>query len=975
MNKLLSFLAVSFCAFSANAQVVDLLPNKNYQIISSDGFAFGCVDDAAKLCEADKDDRHQAFQFVQSEDGDGTYMIKLAADDRYVCKNTSWNDWDITFESALPAEVSRAKYTIEAIDGTEYVGIKNMHKSGYWGWDTSAPGNGVYCDKQLNDKSRWKIVELPIDAETLYEEAFDRLSAFGESLGEYPGIQTEISDYALSVSDKAGTAVSSDDEIYYECIEDINEYIKKINDVVDYISGIKNVYDECEDIFESETHYPGISDLTEAYQSTQDIYGSLDSKSEDYITSFDNLSEALRVYYNSQMPYATEEAPADLTYYIKYPNFRKTYEYTPESETISEGWVTYATGQLPSWATNIEAQHKYTAETGRDVTCFAGWSQQYDVMAVYQDIDSLPEGKYQVECDAFTEYGKVYKQRLFSSSGGLTVSDYATDAMNGSWEILKTDPIMVFNGKLRLGFYTESPQEGGTAGWFVVTGFKLKYCGEFTDEEIKERFSSQLKDCKELRDTMIFNGDRAVLSDTIAKYENSADVKTMKQAIESLSEAQTEAEKSTAKQVEVKNGIWKELNDSISQGSVFTGDYAELISNICDCMNKAVCADGAVYTEMDSLQNILFKLRDDYLPVLYEARNMHVNDILAKNVLDDNVDRQMSVLAETEYLPGTEILDKYITELQTAMKQCKASDLYKSGTTDFTSLIVNPGIDNTSNTSIPYGWNVYRVGAGNSNYTSSGQQVDGNPNGCYLDGWHPTNGNLLYNGYQTIEYLPNGKYEMKAMVRTTSNHGVYLYAIADNDSSTTVLKQLTMETMNITELGGPKSSTGEDSIATVHNQYGSIFADLYKRTDGGANATDEQADTLNANGGIGNGWFYDKLEIEVKNHVLTIGFTCDSTFTMKYGGVPFEGYSISADNFSLKLLEEGDNSGWNPTTGITNTENSMQDKLKYEIRDRAITTNGRIYSINGSQVPCGIKVPCGIYIIKFGEQTAKVLVK
>lgn len=271
---------------------------------------------------------------------------------------------------------------------------------------------------------------------------------------------------------------------------------------------------------------------------------------------------------------------------------------------------------------------------------------------------------------------------------------------------------------------------------------------------------------------MMFKGDRAVLGDTISKYQNSTDIDAMKQAIEALSDAQIEAEKSASKQVEVKNGIWSELTDSISQSTVFTGDYAEMISNICDCMNGAVNVDDAVYTQMDSLQNILYRVRDNYLPVLYQARNTFVDDVTAKNILEDNIDRQMSHLTETDELPSTDTLDKYVGELQIAMKQCKAADLYKSGTRDFTSLIVNPGIDNSSNTSIPEGWNVYRIGAGNSNYTSSGQQIDGNPNGCYLDGWHPTNGNLLYNGYQTIEYLPNGKYEMKAMVRTTSNHGV-----------------------------------------------------------------------------------------------------------------------------------------------------------------------------------------------------------
>lgn len=134
-------------------------------------------------------------------------------------------------------------------------------------------------------------------------------------------------------------------------------------------------------------------------------------------------------------------------------------------------------------------------------------------------------------------------------------------------------------------------------------------------------------------------------------------------------------------------------------------------------------------------------------------------------------------------------------------------------------------------------------------------------------------------------------------------------------------------------------------------------------------------DTLNANGGKGYGWFYETVEIEVKHHTLTIGYTCDSTFTMKYGGVPFGGYWLSADNFSLRLLEEGDNSDWNPTTGIADVEDSEECGLEYKIVDGSIVTNGNIYSINGSRVQNGAKVPEGVYIVKFRNQVKKILVK
>ena len=45
------------------------------------------------------------------------------------------------------------------------------------------------------------------------------------------------------------------------------------------------------------------------------------------------------------------------------------------------------------------------------------------------------------------------------------------------------------------------------------------------------------------------------------------------------------------------------------------------------------------------------------------------------------------------------------------------------------------------------------------------------------------------------------------------------------------------------------------------------------------------------------------------------------------------------------------------------------------IVDGAIVTNGNIYSINGSRVQNGAKVPEGVYIVKFRNQVKKILVK
>lgn len=971
MNRIFTLFALSLFMANAEAQVQKPEPFKNYMLVSSEGVAFSEKDGNALQAVPDEFDEKQAFVFEETDEG--TYFIKEASNDYYVCKNSYWNDWSITFEASLPPDISKAKYTIEAIAGTEYVMLKNMHKSGLVGMNIGGVGVGkaIYCNLMPQENVKWKLVELPVDAENLYYKAHDKFVAYYESLTTYPGVQSEISDFIMLIEEKAGTAASPEDDVYFECMSDMAKYKNDINDGLAYIANISNVYDECVANIESDVKYPGFDDLKSAYEQTQEIFASSESGLQDLADAMEALQESLHTYYDSQIPFATLENPADLTYKIMHPNFRNDYNYSAGCSVSSEGWVSYNTGIPANSDINIGPQH---SKLETDVTAYAAWTNVFDRMDVYQDIDDLPEGKYYVECQAYTSPGYLYKQNLFVTSGGLTERDYGKTDMEGKLDTMKTSPLIVHNGHLRLGFSSVQSSIGNFIGWYIVTGFKLKYCGKFTDDELKQMFESKITECEAQCDTMIFKGDKQCMSDTISKYKGATDIDVIKDAIASLDMAQSEAQKSVEKQVEVVNGIWASLADSIEGAQMFNGDYALMTGNLCECMETAVNSEDATYREMDSLQSALSKYRDSYLPVLYEARNMVVENAEAKAVMQDNIESQMTHLTGADVLPSYLTIDKYVSDLERAMAECRASDIIASGTDDFTAMIVNPGI-NSNTTRGAEGWNIVISGSGHGEYVSKGQQVDGDLGGYYLSAWHPTAGNALYHAWQKIENLPNGKYELKAMVRTTCDVGSYLFAFADNDSSTTVLKQIVMERMNITECGGPSASDGGDSIAVVSGMYGSIFADVYKRTDGGTNATDEQADTVNANGGRGHGWFYETLEIEVRDHVLTIGFTNDSTFTMKHGGVPFRGWWLSADNFSLRLLEEGNNDGWSPVAGITDTEMPDGDEIRVSIVDGSIVSNGEIYSLNGARVQSGSKVPSGVYIIRLGENTKKVLVR
>ena len=959
----------SICIIS---QTVTPEPFKYYQIVNSENLAFGRVDNVAKQCVPDAEAEGQAFEFIPVQGEEGVYMIRSAVDNAYVCKVTvewDWDWWSIVFQEELPTVISKAKYSIEQIAGTDYVGIKNLHAGTYWGADDLVEDGGIFCDKPLNEKAYWKLVELPTPPLKVYEKANARLDAMIGTLDEYPGIQSDVTDFQMEMADKVSVAGDDDEHpIYLEAAQEIGEFISKVETGLTQVKDMINLFDECTAIFESQELYPGLSDLEKAYEYADGIYYSEDSGVDEFISAYDSLKSSIRSYYDSQIPFATEENPADMTYMIKSPNFRVPYAYSPDCALSSEGWVSENTG-LPGEGNCFYPVHKPASEVGKDVTCYNSWTWQFSHMNLYQDVEGLPDGWYRVECLGWTDEASIYKQHAYAvSMSDSVMSNMASTAMT-SWETFRTASIPVYDGKLRIGFQSESG--GGSIGWFLVTDFRLRYCGALSEETLRPILDKSLADGRAMADTMMFAADKKMLMDSISKYEAVEGAANLKQAIMSMKDAMSEAYKSVDKQNSVMAGIYKALKDSVDM-EVYSGDYYDMASRFLSCMEDEINSADASYVEMDSLEGILYAFRDRYVPTLYAARELTVEDVFAKGILDDNINRQVSDFTTIKQLPEETLVDKYVNELEKAMAQCEAADLILAGGKDFTGLIVNPEINNSSNSVKPKGWDGTVVN-GDNRFTGNGQQVDGNAQGYYLDSWNATPGTLLYNMHQTIESVPNGVYRLTAMTRTTSDKGVYLYAFADNDSSTVTLSQVELEKMNITELGGPSAADGGDSIATVTDTYGSIFAEVYKRTNGGQTATDAENDTLMANNGWGSGWHYTSLDIEVKNHILTIGFTCDSTFTQKYGGTAFAGTWISADNFRLVQLSSGDNEGWNPAAGISSVPD--EDFSAAVEGGRIIAPEGsRAYSVSGMPVNIGAVVPDGVYIVKFGKNTVKVVV-
>ncbi len=850
--------------------------------------------------------------------------------------------------------------------------------------------DGFYLAKLYDIETTSKLDILKIQMRAALENAL----IYAETLNDYPGLQNPLYDLEMFYGDDSMIETEED---ALKATAEINNTVKDVENAVLNAAEVQKLFTKIENLI-TNTAYDGIDALTDAYYAIYDTYDPEAWSIEDYSSAVESLSKAVNDYYYSQS--YSDDNPADYTFLVSTPqfcieeaeptivdgvfNYPNVANYTngqSNSDSSSEGWYKGA-------FTAGDQRLNYVQQR----MCWNAWATSFDEVSINQDIEGIPNGYYTVSADLTTQAGCVTDQRVYAKSALSEAESASMNADNvywmveepyeGKWETLTSAKVMVSDGKITIGAKGTGDNEhlptefGGTnndhrRGWFCVTNFKLHYYGPLSEEDTKAAFEKRIAELQAQCDTMTFKADKAAYQDSINKYKTASSIDEMNEALAALAVAQTTAAASISKQVSVKAGITAALTDSIDNGA-YEGDYLTMATKFRDCMLAEINAEDATYTEMDSIVQILYSFRDSYVPTLVEARALVVTDSEAKAVLDKNINDQVTDFTTMEALPLQTKVEKYVADLETAMAECEAFNLFQSGAKDYTSMIVNSDITNSSSNSIT-GWNVTVVN-GNT-HSNSEQQVDGNTSGRYIDSWNGTAGALLYNAYQTINYLPNGTYKLEAMTRTSGDTGAYLYAMADEDSTTTKLSLIELETMNITELGGPYNSMGEDSIATVMDAYGSIFADVYKRTDGGATATEAEADTLNANGGKGRGWHYTNLEIEVKNHVLTIGVTTDSTFTEKYGGEPFTGTWFSADNFTLKMIAEGDNSDWNPTTGITAPGEAAENELEIKVVDGTIVSNGEIYSLSGVRVASGSKVPAGVYIVRLGDQSKKVLVK
>ena len=835
---------------------------------------------------------------------------------------------------------------------------------------------------KLYDPETTTAEEIAMIALTASVEDFDNY--LNDELSAYPAFQEEASDwlYDTGYEDFTGDEPLADIQAALKAIENKKD---AIDAAIANAIAFGEAMAEAEKILNGaeENPYPGLDAFLEAYDAFSEyqangFYSDNDDilATEYILMQIEALKKAINDYRTSQP--ASPDNPADYTYFIQSPEFvtpEAAPTYDEEGNPTYPNVDSYSAGSAPADGTSTGW---YIGEGGGDQrlnyvqgrACWNAWRAPGAVasVSISQDLTGLPNGVYTVSAYMITQANYITDQHIFANGSiqngvSPTLSkDTWNDDNTGEWDWLTTSKVIVNDGKLTIGAYGTLSGDAA-AGWFCVTHFVLNYYGEATEEDVINLYNSRISDFTAFADGMGFKADKKEFQDAVAANSGLTDYNEVQTALAALNEAYSTAQASQNEYEGVINGTYAALKDSIA--NTYPEGTKAVAQVIIDLEDAYLANDTASYTTSGAKTAILRQYRDNLLPTIQACEGRTYTNADAKTCMEDNLKSVIAALTSITEFPTAEEINAYIAQLKDAINACDAteelSDL--SDGMELTSLIVNPTINSSNNSAAPEGWEVDMKGSGNGLYTNAGQEFDGG-SGAYLDAWNGTASALLYTAKQTIE-VPNGQYEVKVMTRT-SGDGFYVFTTPDNDSTATVFQHVTKEQYVLKNF----EDAASDSVALVTDTHGSIWEEAVnalakyyniegpivdgmgnpysvveqireQTEDDVTNVPEDLKQAFNiavANEGLGRGWHYYTIPVEVKNHVLTIGVSCDSTFTAGYKDVdgaecvPFTGTWVSADNWTLTLVKEGNNEGWSFVTGI----NEVAGEQKYSIAVKGI---------------------------------------
>ena len=587
------------------------------------------------------------------------------------------------------------------------------------------------------------------------------------------------------------------------------------------------------------------------------------------------VEEAFFAYYTSQV--ATPEVGADYTFLLPNPNFEQKGDWT---------W-SMAAGGSDLWAGNCRPTED-GGESRRGVNLW-GWG--ITSVDVHQTLVGIPDGLYKVSAELITQTNYATDQHVYATGASKAISEALK--VEGwdtyEWtELTTTDYAVVIGGQLIIG---AEASQGGTnsEGWFQATNFKLFYHGEASEEQLKAAWEDTKARAEDALDILIPNEKKELAA-------------AMEQALPLAS-----AGKYSDACILVSPMITA-LDSTIKATQKFYGDYYGRLDTLrlrdgyenCDSTHLFADAVVAMVDEILSSDTATCKLFDGINSQLqaYAGYASSLRD--AENAINDTVNQYLekyeAFVADSVVRPQVEILLSslcgvdYCNELRAVLDE--AIGILKGtiniskeiAVGDVTYLIVNPTIDVKEGEELA-GWTIAKNNAQNCG-TNNNEHYSGATN-TYLDAWHPSVGTMNATFSQEINGIPDGTYKLTVAARTDGGNAFVFAATAP------AVADSTTQWVEVVNNGAWRGQIwADDSLAWV--------ADGCPEEDLEVNYPYFMARPDSMGYGAGFGWSWHVIEnIEVTNHILTIGLTAEKALS----GKNFSGTWMGADDWKLELIK------------------------------------------------------------------------
>ena len=578
-----------------------------------------------------------------------------------------------------------------------------------FGYQAANAGSGGQPIVALDGIKLYKIGEA--DAAQLLRSDLNDLSEQCQQMANeanqngFVGLGAQIDEYSMVTIDDF---LSSDEPEELEAaLKIVNAKVAEFKKALEEMANVDAILAKMDELLK-DTDFGGKEEFDEAYRKILSYKD--EEEQEDAMAAImgavEEATAAIKAYYLTQK--GSVDEPADFTIFIQNPWFINAsaepkledgvWKFPNDTED-EEGNKNYTVGSASSPDLNSTGWYIAGAEGGdqrlnwqQGRTCWNAWASKFTgTIGIAQDVVDLPNGFYKVSADLITQEGYCTDQHTFakgtlgSANSPALVNDTWVDGGYGLWETLTTtDAVIVADGKLTIGA-VGTGSGVNSAGWFLVTNFKLLYCGPATDEQIAEALAARVNEVTTNIANMHFAADKAEAQKILDEYNETKN-------LEKLTEAAEKAETSEAKYNEImaEGKTIPTVEAGLADGSYSSA--AEIAKFALDYVKAYIASPEATYTAIDDKLAEVKVYTDTYIPVYLEAEKM-VNTAkseLSKQVLESEMNAQKALL--TAAMANAATVAEYVEYLQTLMYNVNKQERYANNpdATDYTSFIQNP---------------------------------------------------------------------------------------------------------------------------------------------------------------------------------------------------------------------------------------------------------------------------------------------